>query len=206
MYPPGPAQSVCVSSTISRALRTARQVAQCLVEARLGMDDPDVRQDRLGEDAGDVAVRQLTLERVDIVPLDDPRRLVQGHRRAEIAVPLDDPAVLKRGECLVDRAVVAPVEDEHLRAARDQAGEPDREPVGVGRGQRELPPGKSEAARELLAHPEGVLARKHERDPAGGLLRDRASDRLRRVPCHGSRVAEAEIDVVDPVDVPKVRP
>ena len=189
-----------------QGLRTARQHAQRIVEAGLGVDDPDVRQDRLGEDAGDVAVRQLTLERVDVVPLDDPRRLVQRHRRAEIAMPLDDPAVPKCGECLVDCAVVAPVEDEHLRAARDQAGEPDREPVGVGRGQRELPPGKSKAACELLADPKGVLARKHERDPAGGLLRDRASDRLRRVPGHGSRVAEAEVDVLDPVDVPEVRP
>ena len=189
-----------------QGLRTARQLAQHLVEARLGMDDPDVRQDRLGEDARDVAVRQFPLERIDVVPLDDSRRLVQGHRRAEIAVPLYDLAVPKRGECLVNRAVVAPVEDEHLRAARDQAGEPDREPVGVGCGERELPPGKSEPPRELLADPKGVLARKHERDPAGGLLCDRASDRLRRVPCHGSRVAEAEIDVLDPVHIPEVRP
>ncbi len=178
-----------------------RQLAHRLVEARLRMDDADVREHRLGEHASDVAGCQLALERLDVVPLDDARRQVERHRRAEIALALDDAAVTQRCERLVDRAVVAPVEDEHLRPARDEAGKADREAVRVGRRDRELPPRQAEPPRQLLAHPQRVLARKHQRDPARGLLGDRTHDRLGRVPGHRAGVAEAEVDVLDAVDV-----
>jgi hypothetical protein len=108
-------------------------------------------------------------------------------------------------ERLVDRAVVAPVEDEDLRPAGQLAAEPDREAVRVGRRQRELPPREAEAAAELAPDPERVLARQHQRDPVLGLLGNRAHRRLRRVAGHCSRVAEAEVDVLVAVDVGEAR-
>ena len=105
-------------------------------------------------------------------------------------------AVAQRRERLVDRAVVAPVEDQHLRPSGDEPGEPHREAVRVGRGQRELPQRQAEAPRQLLADPERVLARQHQRDPARRLRGDRARDGRGRVAGHRARVAQAEVDVL----------
>ena len=69
--------------------------AQRVVEARLGQDDADVRQRRLGEHAGDVAVGELALERLEVVELDDARRLVERHRRPDVALARDDATVLE---------------------------------------------------------------------------------------------------------------
>ena len=149
---------------------------------------------------------ELALERLGVVPFDDARRLVERDRRAEVALARHDaPALVERREALVDRAVVAPVEDEHLRPAGDVAREADREPVRIGGGERELPARQPEAPRELVADGECVLAREHERDPAPRLLLDRAHGRLGRVPGHRARVAEAEVDVLEPVDVAEAR-
>ncbi len=91
----------------------SRQLAQRVVEARLRMDDPDVRQRRLGQHERDVTVSELALERVDVVELDDARR----HRRIDgwpevAAARPDDTVRAEGGERLVDGAVVAPVEDQ----------------------------------------------------------------------------------------------
>jgi len=183
----------------------ASQRAERIVKAGLGRDDADVRKRRLGQHAGDVAVRELPLERCDVVPFDDTGGLVERHRRPEVAFALDDRGAVERGERLVDRAVVAPVEHEHLRARRDKAREPDREAVRVGRRQGELPARDTEAARQLLPHPQRVLAREHQGDPARELLRHRLHDRCRRVTGHRARVAQAEVDVFVPVDVAEPR-
>ena len=184
----------------------ARQLAQPLVEARLGQDDADVRQRRLGEHAGDVAGRERGFERVEIVELDDLRRQRRVDRRADVAGADADRAVLpQRRERLVDGAVVAAVEDEDLRPARDRAADPDREAVRVGRAERELPEREPEAARELLPGPGRILGRQHRGDPGGRPLGDRADDRLGRVPGHRTGVAEAEVDVLVAVDVDDAR-
>ncbi len=99
--------------------------------------------------------------------------------------------------------MVAPVEHEHPGPAGQRAREADREPVRVGGRERELPAREAEPARELLPHPERVLARQHERDPAVDALAHRPHGRLRRVAAHRARVAEAEVDVLEPVDVPE---
>ena len=140
-----------------QGIGAARELPERVVEARVGMDDPDVRERRLGQDAGDVARRELALERLEVVELDDTRGHVEGDRRAEVAAPSHDTAVAQRDERLVDRAVVAPVEDEYLRTPGDLACEPDREAVRVGRRERELPVREPEAPRELLADPRRVL-------------------------------------------------
>ena len=125
-----------------------------------------------------------------------------GDRRAEIAFALHDASVrVERCERLVDGSVVAPVEDEHLRPAGDVPREPDREPVRIGCGQRELPPLDPESPRELVRDHECILARKHERDAARRLVGNRPHRRLGRMPGHGTGVAEAEVHVLEPVDV-----
>lgn len=91
-----------------------RQVAERTVEARLRMNDADVRQGRLGQDERDVPVCELALEAIDIVELDHARRLRRVHRWPEIPGPRPDDTVAEGRERLVDGAVVAPVEDEDL--------------------------------------------------------------------------------------------
>jgi hypothetical protein len=49
--------------------------SQSVVETGLRVNDADVRQHRLGQHAGDVAVGQLAPKRLDVVPLDQARRL-----------------------------------------------------------------------------------------------------------------------------------
>ena len=104
---------------------------------------------------------------------------------------------VERRERLVDRAVVAPVEDEYLRPPGDVAREADGESVRVGRRQRELPPRQAEAPRRAPRRPRARPRSGASRDPARRLLGDRAHGRLGRVACHRARVAEAEVDVLD---------
>ena len=101
------------------------------------------------EDDRNVAVRELALERIDVVELDDARGLGRIHGRAEIAAPRPTTPSAERRERLVDGAVVAPVEDEDRRPPSQVTREPDREAVRVGRRERELPGGDAEPARQL---------------------------------------------------------
>ena len=181
--------------------RLAGELAQRLVKARLGQDDADVGQRRLGQHQRDVAGGELALECLDVVELDHPGRLGELHRWADVARPGDDGVAVEGGEGLVDGAVVAVVEDQDLRPAGDLAGDPDREAVGVGGRERELPVAAAEAAGQLLADHDRVLARQHRRDPAGRALADRGDGRRGRVAGHRAGVAEAEVGVAMPVDV-----
>ena len=149
--------------------------------------------------------RQLALEPVEVVDLDHPGRQAGVDRGADVVRPGGDAAVGDDRERLVDGAVVAPVVDEHLRAAGRLAGEPDREPVGVGRGQRELPAGEAEAPRHLLADPDRVLGREHERRPAPHLLGDGRGGGLGRMAGHRPGITEAQVDVLVSVDVAEPR-
>ena len=105
------------------------------------------------------------------------------------------------GERLVDRAVVVVVVDEDLRSARDVAGEPDREPVGVGRRERELPVPQAESSPELVGRDDRVLGRQHVGDPAAELALDGGDRGGGAVAGHRPGVAEAEVDVLVAVDV-----
>ena len=154
--------------------RLAGRLPKNIVEAGLGMDDPDVRQGRLRQDARDVADGELALERLDVVPLDHPRRFVERDRRTDVPFTGGDGCAVERGKRLVDRPVVAPVEDEDFRSARELARQPDREAVCVGRGKSELPTREPETPGELFADPERVLAGQHQRDAPRCLFRNRA--------------------------------
>ena len=164
----------------------AGQRPQGVVVAGVRQDDPDVGHRRLGEDAGDVALRQRPVERFDVVPLDRLRRFRHVNRRADVVGARAGLAVDLDRERLVDGAVVAPGVDEDLRPAGDRPGEPDHGAVGVGGGQRELPVGKAEAAAQLLADPARVLGREHQGDPRGSPGR-RSPRRLRRANARSSR-------------------
>ena len=119
----------------------ARELADPLEVAGLRQDDPDVRQRRLDEHRGDLPVGERALERVDIVERHDAGRERRVDRRAERCrgAATTPPVGVERRERLVDRAVVAVVVDDDLRSAGDMPRQADREPVRVGRGERELP-------------------------------------------------------------------
>ncbi len=179
-----------------------------VVVALVREHDADVGQGRLDQHAGDVAVSELALQRLDVVDLDDAGGLGRVHRRPDVALAGKHglPVVPELDEGLVDAAVVAPVLDQDLRPAGDLAAEPDRPAVGVGRRQRELPQRQPESAAQLLADPARVLVGQHRRDALRRALADRADDRLGAVARHRAGVAEAEVHVLVPVDVGEARP
>src|SRR6266566_1551678 len=183
--------------------RLACRRSKSAVEPGLGMDDSNVLQRRLRQHARDVAKAELALERLDVVPLHDPRCLLERDRWADVALTRDHRRTVERSERLVDGAVVAPVEDEDLRPARELAREPDREPIRVRRGERELPARQPEAAGQLFAYPERILTREHERDAACGLVCHRPHGRCRGMPGHRGRVTEAEVRILETVHVAK---
>jgi hypothetical protein len=79
--------------------------------------------------------------------------------------------------------------------------EADREAVRVGRRERELPVGQTEAAGELLADPSRVLRREHERQAARACAAIASATSARAWPGHRAGVAEAEVEVLEPVGV-----
>ena len=105
---------------------------------------------------------------------------------------------------LVDGAVVAVVDHEHLGTTGRLPRVPQHVPVGVGRRQRELPARQAEPFREQPGGDGRVGGREHE----GGALceppRDRVDRRRRGVPDHRAGVAEAEIHVVEAVGAGEV--
>ncbi len=180
------------------------QLAQPAHEAVLGQDDADVRQRRLGEHRGDVAVAQLLLDARQVVPRRRARREVERHRRSDVAGPAHGRAVRTgQGEGLVDAAVVAVPEDEDLAAAGDEAGKAHRPPVGVGGGEGEAPARHREAPGQLGGDPLRVGSRQHRRQPAEvlGAAPDRRERRVGGVPGHRARVAEREVDALVTVEI-----
>ena len=184
--------------------RLAADLLESLEEARLGQHDADVRERRLGQHTRDVAAREDPPHALEIVELHHRRGLRGIDLRPDVARLLNGLAVLADDrDRLVDRPVVAPVEDEHLRPALDLARDPQCEAVGVRRGERELPVRHAEAPAQLLRDPDRVLGRHHRRHAAelADATRNRAHRRLRRVTGHRAGVAEREVDVLVAVDV-----
>src|ERR1700722_14628996 len=129
--------------------------------AGFGMDDADVGEDRLGEDAGDVTVGEFLFERGKIVEFDDARGLGWIYRRTNISAARAGDAVVERDVSFVHGAVVTVVVNENFRALRDFARDADGEAIGVGGGERELPVGQAETAGEFFTDPRGVFGGKH---------------------------------------------
>ena len=103
---------------------------------------------------------------------------------------VDRLAVVQPHHRLVDRAVIAAVEDEDLRPAGDGAGDAQREAVGVGRGGGDLPVRQAEAlapaAGREPARPRRAACRSGRGRPGGGwrarpaAANGRTSSRCRR--------------------------
>ena len=181
--------------------RPPGDLADRVVVAGLGQDDPDVGQRRLEQDRRDVAVGEGRLEPGDVVELDDPGRLGDVDLRPDRSGDRHDRAVgAELGDRLVDRPVVAVVVDDDLGAAGHVAGQPEHPAVGVAGRQGELPRPDPEPPGQLLADPGGVLGRQHVGDPAAHLAFDRGHRRGGPVAGHRPGVAEAEVDVVVAVD------
>ena len=100
--------------------------------------------------------------------------------------------------------MVAVVDHQDLLATGGLPGVPQHVPVGVGRRERELPTGQPEALGEQGGGGRRVTGGQHVRRAAGELGTDRRDGSGGRVPDHRPGVAEAQIDVVDPVDAPEV--
>src|SRR5260370_24409719 len=77
--------------------------------------------------------------------------------------------------------------------------------MGVGGSERKLPKGKTEAALEIFADPEGVIGGEHESDAFFGAAGDGFDDDFGRVAGHGAGVAEAKGDVFAAGDVNEMR-
>jgi hypothetical protein len=164
------------------------ELADGVHEARLGQHDSDVRERRLHEEARHVLMLEHALQRAEVVELRHPRGLGRIERRAHEARSRPRQALrVEDHERLVHRAVVAPVEDSDSGSPGHVAAHPDHPAVRVGRGERELPVRKAEAASQLGAHPRGVLGREHRGDALD--LADRPHCRLRRVARHRAGVA-----------------
>ena len=111
----------------------ARDLADALEVAVVGQHDPDVGQRRLHQQAGDVALRQTTVEGVEVVERHDRGRHGDVDLRPESARAGNHAALVEHGEGLVDGAVVAPVHHRDPRPAGEVTGEAEHEPVRVGR-------------------------------------------------------------------------
>ena len=177
--------------------------------ARVRQDDADVGQRRLHQHRRHITVSQLLLQALDVVELGHPAGHRHIDRRTDVARPAGALAIFADDdERLVDRPVVAVAVDEDLRSPGEGSHQPDRPTVGVGRGEREAPDVHPEPARQLGAHPFGILGGEHRRQPAEVIdsPSNGGNDRLGGVPRHRAGVTQGEVDVVVPVDVPHPAP
>ena len=84
-----------------------------------------VGQGRLGQDQGDVPSLEGVAQRRDIIERDDHGLLDSGGRDTPLLGP--EPAIRPAlDQSLVEMAEVVAVEQEHLVAAGDDPGDPDR--------------------------------------------------------------------------------
>ena len=162
--------------------------------ARVGQHHADVRHHRLGQHAGDVAGRQRGLQSSQVVEFDHPGGRGEVLHLPEQAGALHGPALDQVDEHIVDGAVVAAVEDQQHAPAGGGTQPAQHETVGIGGGHCELPLWQAEAIGQQLRHHGGVFAGQHGGQAACRLGLQGRGHRGRRMPEHGSRVAEAEID------------
>ena len=157
VQPPGPAQSVCVSSMTSST--SWRRV----ISRTAGRGSPSSGSTMpMLVSAGSIS-RQATspsreppVERVRVVERHHGGRLSDVDLRAHRAGPGHHPVTVEDGQRLVDGAVVAPVHHRDPRPPGQVPGEAQHEPVRVGGRHRQLPRRQPEPAGQLLADPDRV--------------------------------------------------
>ncbi len=101
--------------------------------------------------------------------------------------------------------MIAIIENEYLRSARDETRHTQGKSIRIGGGKSELPIWKFEATLKFLADPNHIFIRKHERDTFLDLLGDGFDGGFGRVACHCARVTEAEINVIISIHIGEVR-
>jgi hypothetical protein len=161
---------------------------------------------RLREHAGDVAAIERSLDRIDVVEVDDHG----GHGRIMHATHLAGPrqcrpAFPHHGQGLLHRAVIAAVEHQHARPARDHARQAQHGAVGIRGRLRELPPGQAEQRSQAFSHLRHLRRRQHGGEPARRLRGDGRRHGRRGMPEHRAGIAQAEIHVAMPVDIGQLR-
>ena len=203
VQPPGPALIVCVSSMISSVPVRSQAARSASWKPGSGRTMPMLVS--AGSASTHATCSSASSRSTASTSLNSHTRVVTVgiDRGPDVARRRPRPAAVEGDERLVDRPVVAVAEDEHVRALREGATEPQRPAVRVGRGQREAPLRHAEAPGELLAHPGGVLGGQHQGGAAlfGEAALHRGDGRRRRVPGHGRGVAQREVDVDLAVDV-----
>src|SRR5258708_36603818 len=84
-------------------------------------------------------------------------------------------------------------------------GDANGEAIGVGGSESKLPKGKTEAALEIFADPEGVIGGEHESDAFFGAAGVGFDDDLGGVAGHGAGVAGAKVEGFAAVDGNEMR-
>ena len=183
----------------------AREFAYRGQIARLRQHDADVGERWLHEHTGNIATRERLLERIDVVELNHPggeRRIYLRTKRARAS---DNSArFIKHSKRFVDCAVVAPVHDDDLAAPGEMPSEPQHKPIRVGCGHCHLPRGQPEPASEFAADPRCVVVGQHRGDAAQRLAIERLGNGHKPMANHCSGVAEAEVVVLDAIDISEV--
>ena len=115
-------------------------------------DFMEVGHDGFGQDAGDVFGRQGCFESADFIELDC---LGEGGQILRLAnkprVGTVCPVGRRRDKGLIDRTMIASIENEYLLAASYGAAPAQDRPIGVGGGCRDLPIGQVKAFRQKPA-------------------------------------------------------
>jgi hypothetical protein len=117
---------------------------------------------------------------------------------------MPDQAVLEDDQSLINVPVVVGVELQHLLPAGVRPRQPDTVGDRLTRRKRELPPQRSEPAREFLGDPDRILDRELEGASAPGLARDRLDHRLGRMPAKGARDTQHHVQIAAPIDICEV--
>jgi len=117
-------------------------------EPVLGQNHARVRHHGFGEHARDIAVRQFVFERRWIVELHDTRMCREVCDATDLACAIHDATVVGAHQCVIQRAVIAAVEDERFRALGHRTRPAQHGAIGVGRGLRHLPLRQSKAFRQ----------------------------------------------------------
>lgn len=184
--------------------RIAGRLTEGGVKVRSREDEAGIGHRRLGHREGHVAGGQRSLERCDIVELDDPGAVRDPGRKAPLLG--NDPFVLLDHQRRVALAVVLAVEDEDDVPAGQGPGQADHLGVRLGAGEGELPFRHPVASGEVLGDEDRVLAREQKLVAAPHPLADRLDDRGRRVAAESAHVGEVEVQIGVAVDIGERRP
>ena len=180
--------------------------AQRFQIARLGQDHADIGHRRFGQHAGHIAFGQRRFERSQIVEFDHHGVLAQIVNLPDQATPQFRHAITQIDKHIIDRAVIAAVEHQHLVAPGDPPAPADHRTVGLAGARRDLPERQFEACRQFIRHHHRIFGGQHESQPARGLPRDCRGDRGGRMAEHRSGVAQAEIVIAVAVCIPQLCP